>query len=263
MTKKQERELNRQYRKISEKLNKNLYNENELDSLLSTFTHLLTDNDMVTNEVKVDLLETLSELESINENKDYSNDKDDSYLNENIYKSANDEYEISTLQNIYSLWKIKDTLTKKELESEVSKITDEIDKFMDIEFSDEAMEHFNNIDFIHFIKKINFITVDIKKANDRLNSYFKINKKIKENTPRPIDTEFNTYYESNLLLAMKNEGIADQSQLNKIKSLGMGNLLSESIKVVIPKRKHSLIKRLHNIQEERYMEYLQTQSRLI
>ena len=255
MTRLQEKELNRQYRKISEKLDKNLYTEKELDNLLSTFTHLLTDNDMVTNEVKIDLLETLSDLESINENKDYSNNN---LLNESI----NDNTEVITLNKIYKLWKSSKNMTDKELEKNVSELMEYVEKFLEIEFSDEAMDNFDD-DFVNFIKEINFINVDIKKANDRLNSYFKIDKQIKERSPRPMDTEFNTYYESNLLLAMKNEGIADQSQLNKIKSLGMGNILTESIKVVIPKRKHREIKRLHNIQEQRYMEYLATQSRLI
>ena len=107
------------------------------------------------------------------------------------------------------------------------------------------------------------------KVNERLYAHFnderitnkKVNKKIQINESK-IDTDFemrDKTYEANLMIAIINSGIAEQSDINRIRSIAKDGTLTEAIKTIIPKRKHSEVKRLVNIQEARYEDYLTRQ----
>jgi len=110
------------------------------------------------------------------------------------------------------------------------------------------------------------------KVNERLYAHFndervtgitnkRVNKKVQINESK-IDTDFemrDKTYEANLMIAIINSGIAEQSDINRIRSIAKDGTLTEAIKTIIPKRKHSEVKRLVNIQEARYEDYLTRQ----
>jgi len=109
-------------------------------------------------------------------------------------------------------------------------------------------------------------------VNERLYAHFndervtnkRVNKKVQINESK-IDTDFemrDKTYEANLMIAIINSGIAEQSDINRIRSIAKDGTLTEAIKTIIPKRKHSEVKRLVNIQEARYEEYLTRQREL-
>ncbi len=161
------------------------------------------------------------------------------------------ESEVKTLESLYNLWKEKENHTKQDLEKQLTKILLQVKNF-DIELENEIEDQLPS-EFLYWLQDVRLFQVDIQKAQDKLEQYFNLDTKtkpLKENKTykqiveniksidtntkvneynKSLDKEFNTYYENNLLLAMKNEGIATQSDLNRIKSLGMGNLLSPAV----------------------------------
>jgi 6-pyruvoyl-tetrahydropterin synthase len=115
------------------------------------------------------------------------------------------------------------------------------------------------------LKKVTESTTYTKEVNDRLYAHFRddrvLNKKEVKIT-ESIDDEFemrDKTYEANLMIAIINSGIAEQSDINRIRSIAKDGTLTEAIKTIIPKRKHREVKRLVSIQEARYEDYLKRQ----
>jgi hypothetical protein len=115
------------------------------------------------------------------------------------------------------------------------------------------------------LKKVTESTTYTKEVNDRLYAHFRddrvLNKKEVKIT-ESIDDEFemrDKTYEANLMIAIINSGIAEQSDINRIHSIAKVGTLTEAIKTIIPKRKHKEVKRLVSIQEARYEDYLKRQ----
>ncbi len=105
------------------------------------------------------------------------------------------------------------------------------------------------------------------KINERLYKHFDngLNEtKILKAKTKDTDFEVNEYYEHNLLQALNNSQMAEQSDINRIKSLkNTGATLTEAIKTVIPKRKHNQIFELVEVQREKYKEFKKVQQRLL
>jgi hypothetical protein len=215
----------------------------------------------------------MKELNYINENKDY--------ISESITESADntdDEIEVKTLEKIYKLWKMKDNLTDKELEKNVSELMEYIEQFLEIEFSDEAMEQFDD-DFKEFIQKIYLLSIDIKQAEKRLYSYFDIgNRKSKptnekkQKTYKQIIENINNNKRDweipNNLIGYFWQGarntILEQSELNRARSLYKnGASLEEALKtVVVNKDKQIKLEKLIRKHQSRAVSLDEQQKRL-
>ena len=255
-----QRELIKEYTRIARRLDDPNVTEEYLDSLLEVFTH---------------------QLSSIEKNKgDYYSSK---IMLRNLKKVQDNNKPIimteeqkinGALEKLYIVYTEKEDITTrivKSLEPYLSQVEDLDLNELDIEddfrdFLGNIIARLRNKPGTNNKKKANKERTAAYKSlmptHERLNSYFNDNK-VKVKTKRPLDEEFNCYYEMNLLLALKNSGICEQSDLNRIKSLGTGSLLTESIKKVIPKSKHHRIKPLVKIQNEKYKQYLEAQNRLI
>jgi len=257
MNKDIERELIKEYGKIASNLNNNP-SEEYLDQLLETFTQQLSN----ISESKNDYKNSRKLLRSLKSVKANSND----------IELTEDQKIIGSLEKIQIIYESDTLLTEQQIDKKYKDLKPYLDILEDVDLDDFTIEDEEFRDFLekllakhrsnYKITNIGPLEKPSKPVHERLTSYFN-DKNVKVKTKKTLDEEYNTYYEMNLLLALKNSGICEQSDLNRIKSLGTGALLTESIKKVIPKSKHHRIKPLVKIQNEKYKEYLQAQSRLI
>ena len=261
MNKDIERELIKEYGKIASNLNNNP-SEEYLDQLLETFTQQLSN----ISESKNDYKNSRKLLRSLKSVKANSND----------IELTEDQKIIGSLEKIQIIYNDDRKLTEEQINRKYEGLKPYLDILENVDLDDLNIEDEAFLDFLEKLlaknRKGKFTISKIYSleeptpTHERFTSYFNdegAQKAKKVKTKRPLDEEFNCYYEMNLLLALKNSGICEQSDLNRIKSLGTGSLLTESIKKVIPKSKHHRIKPLVKIQNEKYKEYLQAQSRLI
>jgi len=254
-------QLVNEYAKIATKLNNNP-SEQYLDKLLETFTLQLSSISESKQEYKTQK-KLLRNLKSI---KDNSTD----------IKMKKDQAIIGSIEKIMAIYENNTLLNEKQIALKYKGLKPYLDILENIDLDDFKIEDENFLDFLEQLlakhRKEKFTITKIHKlekptpTHERFTRYFNDEgaqraKKVK--TKKPLDESFNCYYEMNLLLALKNSGICEQSDLNRIKSLGTGKLLTESIKAVIPKKKHHLIKPLVETQNKRYTQYLEAQSRLI
>jgi len=255
-----QRELIKEYTNIARKLEDPNVTEEYLDSLLEVFTH---------------------QLSSIEKNKgDYYSSK---IMLRNLKKVQDNNKPIimteeqkinGALEKLYIVYTEKEDITTrivKSLEPYLSQVEDLDLNELDIEddfrdFLGNIIARLRNKPGTNNKKKANKERTAAYKSlmptHERLNSYFNDNK-VKVKTKRPLDEEFNCYYQTNLLVAMKNNNIATQSEINRISSLGLGENLTESIKEVIPQIQYTRIRELHKVQEKKYKDYLAARERLI
>lgn len=255
-----QRQLAKEYSKIIHKLNDPNVSEKYLDDLLEVFSY---------------------ELASIEESKgNWKNQKQlyrnlkrvqDNKFNAEIHLTKDQKVQ-GAFDKLQAVYEREDNLTNEESPRIVKSLKPYIDTLIETDFNDYEIDD----DFREFLENIISMSTNkpgykITKIHDeetqepiheRFTSYFN-EPRTKEVKHKALDESFNTYYEANLLLAIKNSGICGQIELNRIKSLGTGKHLTESIKAVIPARKHSHIKYLHEIQEQRHQDYLEAQKSLI
>ena len=171
----------------------------------------------------------------------------------------------------------KDTMSSSELDSVLlamfnffSDIANlDYEMIQDIEESIEVLEDKKlnkiEIELNRRLQKMKLTEYEEKRLMKHFNEPSSYRSSLDERVKRIEDTEFevNEKYEYHLLIAIRNSFIAEQSDINRIKSIAKDTSLTEAIKKVIPKKEHSKVKNLVKVQNNRYRDYQEAQARLI
>lgn len=260
-----ETDLAKEFYRIGREINKPDVSEETLDKYLEIFSKQLSALEESKGEYYSSKL-LLRNLKAVQDNKKFNQPT----------QLTEEQKIIGAIEKIQAAYKSDRDMTSQEIERKVQGLQPYLKTLEGVDLDDYTIE---DEEFISFLQKLlargrkgtyKVTTIrdeeykPLMPTHERFTSYFNdTNAKRAKEVKNKIDEEFNTYYEMNLLVALKNNGIADQSELNRIKSLGMGKKLSESIKAVIPRVKHDEVKKLHQIQEDRYKKYLAKRERLI
>lgn len=250
------------YYDILENIYNKAYTDSELDNLLLTFLTFFRDDDTLSSSEKEALFTQIKGL------KNAMNKKQKKLLKENIENRKRIIAE--NKDNIYKTYIeiSSQDFTEQEIDKILQSVLKSVENLKEFNIDIEQITKGEDLDFKRWLED----TVSVKvskpkndsKVEERLYRHFK--KPPKQKNKKTINTEFevNEQYEQNLLLALITSTLADQSDVNRIKSLkNSGATLTESIKTVIPIRKHNEIKKLVQIQRDKYQEYLNAQHRLI